>query len=106
MIKQEKFISLVRKYEEYSETIDSLSALGIEFPMGSDHPLNVADILFNEIMSSSFGEDGLDTILWWMFDSAEKKIYDNGDVINVEKIEDLYKYLSEKGQKLGYFYDR
>ena len=46
-------------------------------------------------MQEVFDEHQLDIIQWWLFEDVEKKIYDNDEIIYINTIEDLYKYLNK-----------
>lgn len=107
MISKEKFISLVNQRKSYDEYIHKLNKLGIF--LTSNFANNVAENLFEEIMTMNFpvddNEDVMGVLDWWMYDTSEKKIYKAGtkEVIqDLTSIESLYDYLiencaSEKG---------
>ena len=90
---KEKFKELVYGLEEYNEIYDKLNDLGID-ALGSKY-VAFPQKLFDHIMREGFGDAGLDTLLWWLYEDVEHVVFnEDGSVYaNLDNIEDLYDYL-------------
>jgi hypothetical protein len=90
----QQFKNTINRVNRFNNYIDKLSEFGIEL---IDTPLSDNFyLMFEDLIRLSYGEVGLDYVLWWLYESVEdKRIFDENDkeIANLETIEDLYNYL-------------
>jgi len=90
----QQFKNIINKVNSFDDCLNKLSELGIEL---IDSPLcSCFFSIFEELIRLSYGEVGLDYVLWWLYESVEDKtILDENDneIANLETVEDLYNYL-------------
>lgn len=96
--------------KELKEAVDSLNKINkFNDEFYNLHKIDISETdaiqegwrLFDMFIESHFTDEGYDLIFWWMYEDVPKIIYQNTifgkEEINVENIEDLWKYLiSEK----------
>ena len=101
MMTKERFKELVYLMEEHNELYDKLGDLGIDVINCKE--MEIPGLFFDEIMRNEFGEDGLDFIIWWMYEDVDHKIYENEEIhgriiADLNNIDDLYDYISQGGR--------
>lgn len=112
MMTKERFKELVYLMEEHNELYDKLGDLGIDVMNCKE--MEIPGLFFDEIMRNEFGEDGLDLIVWWMYEDVDHKIYENTEemkelyypgeeihgrvIADLNNIDDLYDYISQGGR--------
>lgn len=90
------FVTAINAYKAYDKTLDRASEF-IEI----DSPLvNFGWDMFNLLMTSSFSDDDVDFIYWWLheresFGEINKAYYADGSEIKLDTVEDLWNYLNE-----------
>lgn len=83
-----KVISLSKDTEKIINSLQDLNIDLVESPLYYNFGM-----LFDTFIITHFTEEGSDLIFWWMFESVPKVIYDGETEVDVESIEDLWKYL-------------
>ena len=90
----QQFKNIINKVNSFDDCFNKLSELGIEL---IDSPLyDNFFSMFEDLIRLSYGEIGLDYVLWWLYESVEdKRIFDENDteIANLETVEDLYNFL-------------
>lgn len=99
MITKEKFIDLIKNNQNYHKQLDRISdAFNRAFDVYSASVFEYADLLFDQLMSVHFNEDGCDWIFWWMFEKPynQPNAFDeNNNIIPTETVEDLWNIVKE-----------
>ena len=90
----QQFKNIINRVNRFNNYVDKLSEFGIEL---IDTPLSDNFyLMFEDLIRLSYGDVGLDYVLWWLYESGEDKtILDENDneIANLETVEDLYNYL-------------
>lgn len=98
MMTRERFKDLMNRMQEHNELYEKLYELGLD-AINCKY-METAGIFFDELMKSEFGEDGLDTITWWLYEDVDHCIYQaytDKLVADLNNIDDLYDYLALGG---------
>lgn len=99
MMNKEKFKEMIYLIQEHDDLYDKLNDLGIDIINCKD--AGIANVFFDEMMISEFGESGFDLIAWWLYEDVDHKIYaENGEdvIADLNNVDDLYRYLTEGGR--------
>ena len=96
-----EFTKGIEFIQEFDSLIYHLEGF-INVELSESKLVNTTYELFNLFMGEYFTENGLDTILWWLYDSCPKIIYFEEDTLFGEEkhelelntIEDLWNYLN------------
>lgn len=99
-------------FKEFKESINCLNKINkFNDDFYKNYKINVSETdaiqeswkLFNTFIDSHFTESGKDLVYWWIYENVPKIIYNNTvfgkEKINIENIEDFWKYL-ESDKKL------
>lgn len=91
-MKKEEFIKTINILTKIDDTITKLYDIGVDIVSSPlcDYGI-IADILWRYI----YGEEGMDIINWWLYESVDKIITIDGEDIDVTKVEDLYDFLNK-----------
>jgi hypothetical protein len=101
MISKKQFIEVIENIKKENERKNKISdALELEtIEKYVVFKENYADKNVRILLECIFGEDGLDTIEWWLYDEEEKIKIDNENpniTYDLTNIDDLYVYLTKK----------
>lgn len=83
----EKSILQIQSMMEKSNALYKLGVDILEVDMGIDLVIESFKYIFNESIC--------ETISWWLFEDVEKTIGVNGKTYNLEKLEDLLKFIND-----------
>lgn len=106
MITKEEFIELINNHKEWCESVDKVEeVLNNTFPgiNCNIHELDWIDyggILFDNTLKLLFTDEGVDDIIWWLFERPMfppgPRMWDeNGEEIPTETIEDLWNIVKD-----------
>ncbi len=100
MITFEEFKSAINSLSKINNFIDNLEQI-TKLNISESDLVQETWKLFDLFINSHFTEEASDLIFWWIYEEVPKVIYQDSifgkDEINVENIEDLWKYMiSEK----------
>lgn len=91
-MKKEEFIKIINTITKLDYTITKLYDIGVDIV---NSPLcdyvRIADTLWTYV----YGDEGMDVINWWLYESVDKIITIDGENIDVTKVEDLYDFLNK-----------
>lgn len=90
-----EFTKLIEDYQKHQDELDRICSI---FPSFFElKPIEYIGQLFDEVLNAYFEEIALDVIYWWLFDHDDKSkpgMWDeDGNVIPMETIEDLWHYI-------------
>lgn len=94
MIEKEKFITLIKEYQNFDKQVQDLSDITKMFWF--DLPLvEYSQKLFNHILKICFNDFAIDMITWWLFErdseNPNPQMFDKDDKpIPTNTIEDLW----------------
>lgn len=92
-MKKETFENCLKHIRLINETVDKLSELGIEIIDSKfmDSVFSLMDVPIRLV----YGNDGLDTFFWYLYEDVDHTIYDvEGNVLaRLDSDDDLYDYL-------------
>lgn len=91
-MKKEEFIKIINTITKIDDIITKLYDIGVDIV---NSPLcdyvRIADTLWTYV----YGDEGMDVINWWLYESVDKIITIDGENIDVTKVEDLYDFLNK-----------
>lgn len=84
----------IKQHQDFNSYLNKLKDSG--FDIFDTDLVEKAYLIFDTWIESILNEEGQDLIYWWLFEDVDKVLYIDGEPdINVENIEDLYKYMSD-----------
>lgn len=98
MIGKEKFVKLIKDYQEWSEKINKVcDVLGIN--VFEAEWIEYTSVLFDNTLHLIFEDEGVDFINWWLFErdgNPELKAWDeNEKEIPLDTVEDLWEFVKD-----------
>lgn len=103
MITKEVFIEIINKIQ-HQEQIDQEISKSLEKVCGSWVLFNCENYIYSalfDLLKETFN-DTEDWIGWWLYETAEKKIWEkDGTERNLAKVEDLYDFLIKNMEDKG-----
>lgn len=86
----------IKQHQDFNTYLNKLKDSGLD--LFETDLIEKAYAIFDTWIESILNEEGQDLIYWWLFEDVDKIIYEDGkDDISVEKLEDLYTYMSTLG---------
>lgn len=89
---KEQFIKQIELMQSFNTKIDQFVKLGMDL---IDTPLyEIPARMFDNFIELVCTEEGLNLVFWWLCKDDEV-IYDNGEPVNIETIDQLYDYMNK-----------
>lgn len=93
-MKEKEFKEAISLIKEFMSLEESLHKLSIEI---ADSKLySIPGRLFDMLIETSFTDEGIDLIFWWLYEDVPKEVTDNMVKYNLESVDALWKYLNKK----------
>lgn len=98
MITKEEFIDLISGHKKWDKRLDDVENVLHFMPLEVDW-IEYGSILFDKTLSFIFNEEGIEDILWWLWEKngrSDMKMWDaSGKEIPTETIEDLWEIVKD-----------
>ena len=87
------FIDLIERMKATSETVNEAYRLKIDLIEFSDPWEQIITILLKEL----FTKEGYEWISWWLCEDGREAWEEDGTLIPMDTVEDLYNYIKKEG---------
>lgn len=99
MVTKEEFIDLIKRHCAWEKRIDSVQEI-LNCNIFEADWVEYANHLFDKALKISFSESAVDTVMWWIYEHTDKEkeaMWDeNGKVIPMKTVEDLWNFVKEE----------
>lgn len=93
-MKEKEFKESISLIKEFMSLGESLRKLDIDIINSKLY--DIPGRLFDILIETSFTEEGVDLVFWWLYEDVPKEVTDNMVKYDLESVDALWKYLKKK----------